>query len=247
MEAHQDARSFFSQAYPRTLDPRTNGILGRAHDSYPALVERLTLAGFFGEVVATAIAQIYDPHGRLWRIPALCFRYHDHLFRELVRAAESEREPGRAVGRLGDDCIAFSIDETGDALAAVLLCEAKCSYTHRAASVSEGQASLARTSRIQIEFFKIIQILRDRAQDGDANWIRAIEQFRDTRTSVIDSKYDLLTYVFGSPPASGTRIPTDRKIAHDSPCDLVAVEVHLHELEMLAKGLYMEAFGHAAI
>lgn len=244
-EAHEDARRFFSETHPAPLDPRLGATVRLAHRSYPALVERLTLAGFFGEVVASAIAQVYAPHDKEWKLPALCFRAHEHLFRELIKAAQESRPSGRAVGRLGDDCIAFALDHEGRALTAVLLCEAKCSYTHRSASVTDGHKSLSKTSGLQMELFKIIQILRDRRPDGGIEWIRAIEHFRDSRKSINEDKYDLLTYAFGS-STSGTRLPVDKKHpAHTSNCSLVAAEINFVDLETFVKDLYQEAFPDA--
>jgi hypothetical protein len=247
-EAHDDALRFFSGSYVRTLDPRARDITSRAASSYPALVEDLTLAAFFGEVMAGLISELYEPHNLRWAIPVFCFRTHSNLFLELIRAAEDNRAVGRVFGRTGDDCLAFALNAERSSLSAVLLCEAKCSYTHRQRSIQDGHRNLSQRSILQLEFGQVIQILRDRSNPGDRDWVEAIETLRDTPSSTPSPKYDLLAYIFGTPSSAGTpRIsPTTKHRAHTSATQLVAVESHLADIAPFIRTVYAGAFVNAA-
>src|SRR5262249_31487925 len=148
---------------------------------YPAHVESLTLAGFFGEAMSGLVAEVFGPHEKVWVVPAFCFRYHDSLFRELLGATIEERAVKRAFGRTGDDCLAFELDKTSGSLTAILVCEAKCSYTHSARLIKEGHEQLSRALLGQLDIGKVRKVLADRNDSLGRLWIDALINFANRK------------------------------------------------------------------
>lgn len=242
--AHEDARTYFANAYGKTLDPRAAQTAFAAVRSYPAMVETLTLTGFFGEIMAGLIAELHGPHDRKWTVPVFCFRAHTNLFRELIMAAEEKRPVRRAVGRLGDDCVAFSANESGTELTAVLLCEAKCTRTHRRSMLLAGHETLSSIKLlVQIELFKIIEALKDRRGVDDERWIAAIQAFKDSPMTA-SNKLDMLAYTFGRKPrqADTWMSPSLKHSSHASGSPLAAVELHLEDVGNFISDVYTEAY-----
>jgi hypothetical protein len=242
-EAHRDAREFFERAHGHSLDPRINAALESAYGLYPAFVERLSLAGMFGELLAGLVAEVHGPFSKQWFVPVFCFRYHDSIFRELLRAAATGSAPRRAIGRLGDDCLAFTFDGR-PAICMVLVCEAKCTHDHDRALITRGLQQLSETSVLQLEFLKIIQILKERRRQGDESWATEIMTFRDSILGQDKTRSDMLVYAHGRRPArASTWIdPRVKDAAHSSSADLAAAEVYIEDISDFIETIYAETF-----
>jgi Fe2+ or Zn2+ uptake regulation protein len=130
----------------------------------------------------------------------------------------------------------------------VLLCEAKCSHDHRPASIAEGHEALSKVTMLQIEFFRILEALRDRGRANDAEWIRAIEAFRDSDDARSERKHDVFCYTCGRAPViKQTWIdPLNKHVNYTSTAKLVAVEMYLNGIAGFIDELYGEAFVDAA-
>ena len=73
--AHKDARQYFQASFSRSADARAKALRYHAMNMYPAACDALTVKGFFGEVIAGFVAEVYQPHNYQWLVPAFCFRF----------------------------------------------------------------------------------------------------------------------------------------------------------------------------
>lgn len=242
--AHADAISYFRRFYSLNFDPRGSAILDAALANYPAEVERLTLAGFFGEVMASLVAELVRFHSLSWLVPALCFRHHATLFRQLMGSASRSEPPKRSLGRTGDDCVGFAVDSSGSKLEHILLCEAKCSYDHNPSLIADGHKQLSDTALAQLELFRITTILQDRNDATAQAWLTAIGDLVNRKATVSDLRYDFFFYAYGRPPKQSTTwlSPSSPHANHGGKHPLIASEAHFSGCEVFVRTIYREAF-----
>jgi len=239
-QAHRDSREYFERAFVSTLDPR--GIARTALTNYPRKIEEVVRTGLFGEILAGLVAEVYGSQNA-WFVPAFCFRCHDDPFKALMKSYETGDSLRRSPGRLGDDCLAFSIETDGETISQVLECEAKCTWTHDDRLIAHGHTQLSESSELRLELHKVIQVLHDHGSPESISWELAVMAFRDTRNSLVNRKVDMLVYTHGTKARSGTRMnPRSKHANHKAARALVAVELHVEALRTKIAELYEAAY-----
>jgi hypothetical protein len=240
-QVHNDARETLREPLKYSLDPR------RATDpsfGYPALLDDLTLQGYFGEALAGVIAENHQVGGHGdWEVPAFLFRFHDDAFRRLEKIRQSGARRARVVGRTGDDCLAFRRDNAGDVVAA-LVCEAKCSRGHRSVSIRDAHLKLSAESEWRpVDVFKLVQLLERRKDARSEEWARALGKLLTAPRPAQWERVDSVVYVCG-------RRPTKTTTWHSQPAPhseykvarrLEAIEVHLRDVLRLINHVYRNA------
>lgn len=150
-EAFEDARCRLRRGFQDSLSPFHDAASDPAAH-YPSLLHRMTLQGYFGEILAVLAVEHWGAHGHLdWVVPAFLFRLHNEEFQHLEQINErlaagethrpdddSERRPGRS----GDDALAFRMN-TDNAITDVLALEAKCLTCHNTGKVEQAHQKLA--------------------------------------------------------------------------------------------------------
>lgn len=231
--AHEDARQWWLDA-TASLDPLEPDTITTL-SGYPNLLPMQTLKGYFGEVFAALVAEHYAPFEEdMWRVPAHLFRWHNAAFEYLESVRQGSPLLQAVVGRTGDDCLAFKIDESGT-ITKVLFCEAKCTHTHSTKMIKEAHKKVGLSSLASLPH--LITLLTTRNDESSRKWIDALRRLRLKPGA---ERYDLVSYVCGQHP-----IQTDVWIATDKPHEeykgnrpLQVVEVHLHNVDKLVKLVY---------
>lgn len=248
--AHQDAINEFKRPFENKLDPRN-----KAHDSYtkalafyPRYCEKITLQGFFGEILAGLLIELYDPHTLEWGVPKFNFSAHDLMFQELLTAAATGRDPRRALGHFGDDCLAFTLDEARSRIDRILVCEAKCTLGHSSSLIIEAHVKI-NDQPIEVTtmwLHKIIESIRKRSDTHSNKWVFLLEEFKDSDRFIEASRDDLVSYTHGHMRANGSSKPwissNKRSPNYTSNRDLACLEVHIGDISELITKVYELAF-----
>lgn len=234
--AHEDALHWWCNATASLdpLEPDTPSIsLG-----YPALLPLKALKGYFGEVFAALVAEHFEPFEEdSWKVPAHLFRWHNAAFEYLESLRQGGRELKSVVGRTGDDCLAFHMDDTGT-ITKVLYCEAKCTNKHDTEMIKDAHKKVGASALTSVGH--LIAILDSRTDDESKRWTDALRRLYLKLQKPTFERYDLVSYVCGQHP-----IQTDVWIARDRPHadykggrPLQVVEVHLRNVDKLVKLVY---------
>jgi len=241
--AHADAVSYFRATFSKSLDPRNIAFVTAAQPLYPAACEELTLKGFFGEIISGLVAELYQPHNLSWLVPTFCFRFHEHIFTELKRAADTSRPPKRSPGRLGDDCIAFHFVD-GVGIDRLLACEAKCTGKHDSGLVAAAHEKMSGESIRIIEIGRITQILADQNTPQATHWIALIDAFRDSIYFTDSARDDLIAYTYSQKPKLNPTWlrPNKPHPKYKATKRLAAAEVNIDDLTTFIKAIYTAAY-----
>ena len=245
IEAHRDARDRLQNLFTSTLDPLEefnpyrNNILV---EKYPKSLHMITLKGYFGEIFAGIIAEHFSPHGEdKWEIPAFLFRFHKTAFDQLEKIVQTGGEAGKIIGRTGDDCLAFKRNDQGEIIKS-LICEAKCTATHRQKMITEAHEKSSETHLKPVNICELIEILGDYSDLNSSEWITSLQKlfFKEDINENYE-RYDLISYICGLPPVkkSTVIIPTNKPHSEYSATrSLQAVEIHLHDIDGLIAKIY---------
>jgi len=238
--AHADAKEYirFALGYD-TLDPLADPNADPAAD-FPAVLDLLTLQGYFGEVLAGLIAEYFEPHGEAnWRVPAYLFRGHLAAFHQFERTRQDE-PANRSMGRPGNDCLAFTLDEDGD-VAQALVCEAKCTLDHDAGLIADAHQQISDANYRPVDVMQLVHVLADSKSPHAQVWVRALRRYLNQRPPTVP-RFDLVVYVCGRRPvASADGCWIDRASPHaryTASRHLQATEVHLVDVEQLIRDVY---------
>src|SRR5207247_2518782 len=149
-EALEDARRRLRRGFEDALSPFNDPASDPAAN-YPAVLNRITLQGYFGETLAVLAVEHWGAVGHAdWAAPALLFRLHDTEFQhlELINqrlrdglAHDPDAVADRRPGRTGDDALAFRKDAAG-IITDVLTLEAKCLAQNNNATIQEAHEKL---------------------------------------------------------------------------------------------------------
>lgn len=243
-EAHEDARLRLRKAFEISLDPiesETEEIYDPTQ-GYPEVFDMTTLKGYFGEIFAGIIAEIFSPFDeQAWKVPAFSFRYHEIAFDQLEMLMLTGDMISAIPGRTGDDCLAFVMEN--EKIIKVLFCEAKCTANHSSGLIVDAHEKISSRNSIPVEIRRLIEILRD-YDDADAlKWIDALRKLRVNRGKKDYERYDLVSYICGSSPKKPkgrtTWMPLDAPHSkYTAKRNLEAVEIHLTDVEDLIKMVY---------
>lgn len=237
--AHNDARLHLLRIVGLSLDPleEESEIL----DGYPSKLHLNTLKGYMGEVLAALYAYSCSPHEESnWQVPAFLFTFHDIAFDQIWTWQQSGTIPGKAPGQSGDDCLAFTLDSNGN-IEKILVCEAKCSASHRSIAIREAHENISRPELKPVSIRKVIEILLERGDDDSLQWVEALRRLMLGPAPDGYERCDLVVYVHGRRPAS----PSSNWMSNTSPHSsytagrkLEAVEMHINGVEALIRRLY---------
>jgi hypothetical protein len=197
-----------------------------------------TLKGYFGEIFAGLVAEHFAPfEENSWEVPAHLFRWHNAAFEYLESLRQGSRQRKAVVGRTGDDCLAFQMDDTGT-ITKVLYCEAKCTNTHDTEMIRDAHKKVGMSALTSIPH--LIMILASRTDEDSRRWADALRRLYLTLQKPNFERYDLVSYICGQHP-----IQTDVWITKDKPHNdykggrpLQVVEAHLHNVDKLVKLVY---------
>ncbi len=235
-KAHEDALNWWCNA-TASLDPlepdASENLLG-----YPALLPMQTLKGYFGEIFAALVAENFSPFGEdSWKVPAHLFRWHNVAFEYLESLRQGNKQLQSVLGRTGDDCLAFQMDDSGT-ITKVLFCEAKCTNSHNTQLIRDAHKKVGSSALASIPH--LISTLVSRNDRDSRRWVDALRQLHLSLQKPTFERYDLVSYVCGQHPVqTDSWIPKDKH--HDEYTGgrcLQAVEVHLHNVNKLVRLVY---------
>lgn len=212
-EAFEDARQRLRHGFEDSLSPFANEVLDPAAN-YPALLHRVTLQGYLGEILAVVAVEHWGAHGHNdWRVPAFLFRFHDQEFQHLELINERLRtgqmhdpdlEAEMRPGRTGDDGIAFRINDNNE-ITDILSIEAKCLARNSPAKIEEAHKKLAAGSRLPPGIRELINLLDDYDTSAANVWREALLRLRQ-QGYLTATRWDAVAYLCGSIPQQGDRV-----------------------------------------
>lgn len=248
-EAFEDARRRLRSGFEDTLSPFNDPTTDPAAN-YPSLLHRVTLQGYFGELLAVLAVEHWGAHGHTdWIVPALLFRFHDQEFQHLdlinekLRSDETHDPDGpgqRRPGRTGDDGLAFRIN-SDNIITEMLTLEAKCLDQNNNTKIEEAHKKLAVGGPRPSAVGELIRLLSEYDTPQAKIWQEALlKLWRGAYQNV--ARHDGVAYVCGHRPLQGNRIawlPTDEPhVAYTVTRNLEGMEFHLEDLKTLITTLY---------
>jgi hypothetical protein len=237
-EAHEDQRRHLDELMT-PLDPHGRPSPGARIADVSAL-PTTTLQGYLGEILAGIVAENYDPHGREWTVPGFTFRFDQDAETQMIRYFQGE-DPVATFGRHGTDCLAFSLDESGD-VDAYLACEGKCTTDHRKALIDTGHKQLSTADSPAADVLRLIQVLDANRSSEAARWASILQAWllKGGELSGIE-RCDLLLYVCGrgpKPPRESWIHRTTPSVEYTGKRRFEAAEAHVARIKRLVAHCY---------
>jgi hypothetical protein len=248
-EAFDDARRRIRDGFEDDLSPFNDPARDPAAN-YPALLNRVTLQGYFGETLAVLAVEHWGAHGRTdWVVPAFLFRLHDQEFQHLESINErllagETYDPDviaeRRLGRTGDDGLAFRINEQG-VITDVLTLEAKCLAQNNPGKIEDAHAKLAKGHLRPSGVRELINLLEEYDTPEAQLWQQALLQLwhEGYRVAV---RRDGVGYVCGQVPIRANRItwmPADAPhSAYTIDRDLEGMEFQFPDMNGVINAIY---------
>jgi hypothetical protein len=241
--AHEDARKRLRRLANGSLDPLSAPGPRDPAEGYPERLHIQTLKGYFGEILAGAVAENLSPFGKDWAVPAYLFRYHLVEFQQLAMMNQTGADATLRPGRTGDDCLAFLRDSNGG-IVAVLFCEAKCTADHDDGMIGDAHEKSSLPNLLPVDLLQLIEILEDSAVGDAKEWVMALRSLhlKGPNPPAPYERFDQVTYVCGRKPVRGGR---ESWISSAKPHDrykggrrLHVAEIHISEVEELVKNVY---------
>ncbi|MFE3897200.1 MULTISPECIES: hypothetical protein [unclassified Priestia] len=243
--AHQDYKNHRRSVLLKNLDPTIKIENLGSNDPayyYPHKLDLTTLKGYFGEVFSGVIAENYSPFNvEGWKVPVYFFRFHHTATDQLENYRRTGEMKKATVGRTGDDCLAFLLDSSDSKIVKTLFCEAKCSAKHDSSMVNKAHLKLSDHNPLPVELLRILEILNDYDTEYSKKWRLAISNlFCSLNDNEEHERIDMVSYVCGQfPKRNDNWIPNDKPHEfYKGERKLLAVEVHLEEVDSLVKTLY---------
>jgi hypothetical protein len=241
--AHEDARKRLRRLANGSLDPLSTPSPRDPAEGYPERLHIQTLKGYFGEILAGAVAENLNPFGiKDWEVPAYLFRYHLVEFQQLAMMNQTGTDANLRPGRTGDECLAFLRNSSGD-IVAVLFCEAKCTADHDAGLIGDAHEKSSLPNLLPVDLLQLIEILEDSNEAGAKEWMKALRSLylKGPNPAAPYERFDQVTYVCGRKPVRGGKswIPSEKP--HDNYTGgrrLHVAEIHISEVEELVKKVY---------
>jgi hypothetical protein len=248
-EALDDARLRLRRGFEDVLSPFNDPATDPAAN-YPAVLNRITLQGYFGETLAVLAVEHWGAIGHAnWVAPAFLFRLHDTEFQHLELIdqrlrdglphdpdAVAERRPGRT----GDDALAFRRNAAG-VITDVLTLEAKCLGQNNNATIQDAHEQLVAGGSPPTGVRELIGLLSDYNTPEANAWQEALlKLWKDGYRQA--GRHDGVAYATAHVPARGQRrawMPCDQPhAAYTVNRRLEAMEFHLDDLHELIDTLY---------
>jgi hypothetical protein len=251
-EAFDDARKRIRRGFEDDLSP----FAGPANDpaaNYPNLLHRVTLQGYFGEILGAIAVEHWGADGRSdWTVPAFLFRLHDVEFQHLESINErllagedhDPDAPGEMrPGRTGDDCLAFRMNDAKQ-IVDVLTIESKCLGQSTNAKISAAHGKLASGGIRPSGVRELVNLLEEYDTPEARAWQEALLRlwYGDFRAV---GRSDGVAYACGCTPAQGDRVTWLNAQAPDAlytvARNLEAMEFQLGDLQTLIDQLFRQA------
>lgn len=248
-EAFDDARRRLRRGFEDDLSPFCDPPSDPAAN-FPALLNRVTLQGYFGETLAVMAVEHWGAHGAIdWVVPAFLFRLHDQEFQHLeainlsLQAGEAydpDQVAERRPGRTGDDGLAFRIN--GDStITDVLTLEAKCLARNNNAKIEEAHQKLAAGTLRPSGVRELINLLSEYDTPEAQAWQEALLKLWRGGYQVA-VRHDGVAYACGHIPRRGERdawMPVDAPHPHyTAGRRLEGMEFHFEDLTGIVDALY---------
>ncbi len=239
--AHEDARNRLRRLANGSLDPLGAPSPKDPADGYPERLHIQTLKGYFGEIVAGAVAENLCPFGKEWKVPAYLFRFHLVEFQQLAMMNQTGASAKLRPGRTGDDCLAFLRDSNGD-IVAVLFCEAKCTSDHDSGLIGDAHEKSSLPNLLPVDLLQVIEVLEDSTDPAAAGWVEALRSLnlKGPTPAAPYERFDQVTYVCGQKPVRvKTWIPSGNpRPMYAGGRRLHVAEIQLSDVEELVKKVY---------
>jgi len=237
--AHNDVKRHLRNLLANSLDPlgecAVDPIVG-----YPERLDIVTLQGYFGEVMAGVVAEVFAHFGEIdWKVPAFLFRFHALAFGKLELMRQTGSEPGIIPGRSGEDCVAFLCNEDHRIIAS-LICEAKCTLDHDSGLIAGAHRQASSAYQKPLFIIQIVEVLRDYCDDVSKQWITSLRNLYYEDPIQNYERCDLICYVCGrSPIRKNSWIPEQQPHSeYTGRRKLEAIEVHLDDVRTLIHQVY---------
>jgi hypothetical protein len=248
-EAFDDARRRIRRGFEDGLSPFNDPATDPAAN-YPALLHRITLQGYFGEILAIIAVEHWGAHGHAdWMVPAFLFRLHDVEFQHLEMINErllagqphnpdalAERRPGRT----GDDGLAFRLN--GDnTITDILTVEAKCVSENHNGIIQDAHEKLSAGTARPTGVRELVSLLDEYDTPQAAQWQEALLKlwrggYRAT------THHDAIGYACGRVPARAGRTTwmsaTTPHASYVSTRNLECMEFQFADLPTIIDTLY---------
>lgn len=248
-EAFDDARKRLRRGFEDDLSPFHDPPSDPAAN-YPALLNRITLQGYFGETLAVIAVEHWGAHGTTdWVVPAFLFRLHDQEFQHLesinerLRAGkvyDPDRTAERRPGRTGDDGLAFRIDNR-NTITDILTLEAKCLARNSNDKIEEAHQKLAAAGLLPSGVRELINLLAEYDTPEAKAWQEALLKLWCDGYQVA-VRHDGVAYVCGHIPQRGERVawmPVDAPHPHYTvQRRLEGMEFHFEDLSGVVDAIY---------
>ncbi len=150
---------------------------------------------YFGEIMAGLVTEHFVSSGNgNWRVPAFLFPLHQLAFDQLEKWRELGSTPQPIFGQTGDDCVAFSQNESGRIVAS-LVCEGKCTHDHYASLIADAHRKISTPLARPVSISRLRGILRDRENDPEASqWAEALYELYHRKLESDYQRFDLVSY-----------------------------------------------------
>jgi hypothetical protein len=212
-EAFDDARRRIRRGFEDNLSPFRDAPNDPAAN-YPSLLHRITLQGYFGELLAVLAVEHWGAHGHMdWRVPAFLFRMHEVEFQHLDSINERLRlsstyDPDLPMeirpGRTGDDALAFRIN-LENTITDILVLEAKCVTRNNSTEIKEAHQKLSSSGSLPSGVRELISLLSEYNSPEAQSWQEALLNLWRAR-SRIAIRHDSVAYACGQRPRRAGRV-----------------------------------------
>lgn len=241
-KAHDDARFRLRKFLRDDLDPLKEWDEDDdPAEGYPEVFDLTTLKGYFGEFFSGFVAENFAPFGeRNWRVPVFLFRFHETAFDQLAMWHQTGQMNTAIVGRTGDDCLAFVL-ENGK-IVKILFLEAKCTASHSSQMIAEAHKKISNQNQTPVELMRLVDLLQAYRPNPEADvWITALRQLYRAKEGF--ERFDCVSYVCGqSPQKPRSKVSwISRAAPHQNyrgGRKLEAIEVQLSDVEDLVRFVY---------
>jgi hypothetical protein len=183
---------------------------------------------------------IVSHESRTWRVPTFMFRFHELAFDQLEMQRKLGTTPQPVPGQTGEDCVAFSQNESGKIVAS-LVCEGKCTNDHDAVLIREAHTKISARPTRPVNLRRMIMILKEQENDLEASqWADSLFELYHRKLESDYRRCDLVSYTCGRRPVRrDTWIPSDKPHdAYSGARELEAIEVHLECVDDLVDEVY---------
>jgi len=177
--AHLDARQYFHENAGISLHPLRNLSDESEIYCYPNDLDQVTKSGLFGEVLNGFLIEHAAIIGEgSWKVPVFLFRHHQDVENHIHELNHGIRRRKRTVGRLGNDCLGITVDDTGK-VTGIITGESKFrSYLPEKVGATLNKKvheSFCNEADVPVNLMKLTRLLETKDPDRYQNTIASLE------------------------------------------------------------------------